>query len=92
MKTKNVWLRFPPTDMAEAISRATLSRLAACVGMTETKTTHYALKLLAQKELPAYEPDEGSDRRENRGYPETGSSRAHEVDQVDLILGLVRSS
>lgn len=59
MKTRNIWLHFPPTDTATAISRATLSRLAACVGMSETKTIHYALKLLSQKESTAYEPDDG---------------------------------
>lgn len=59
MKTRNIWLHFPPTDTADAISRTTLSRLAACVVMTETETIHYALKLLVQKELPTYGPDEG---------------------------------
>lgn len=59
MNTKNIWLRFPPVDAADAISRATLSRLAAHLGMSETETVHRALKLLAKEVLPAYEPDDG---------------------------------
>jgi hypothetical protein len=59
MKTKNIWLRFPPVDATDAISRATLSRLAAHLGMSETETVHHALKLLTKEVLPAYEPDDG---------------------------------
>ena len=59
MKTKNVWLRFPPTDTADAIGRATLTRLADRLGMSETETIHHALKQLAKEDIPAYEPDDG---------------------------------
>ncbi len=59
MKTKNIWLRFPPTDTIDAIDRATLLRLAARLGMSEVETIHYALKQLAKEEVPAYEPDDG---------------------------------
>lgn len=55
----NIWLCFPPTDTADAIGRATLSRLAARLGMSEVVTIHYALKQLAKEEIPAYEPDDG---------------------------------
>jgi hypothetical protein len=59
MKPNNIWLRFPPTDTADAIGHATLSRLAARQGMSEIETIHYALKQLAKEEIPAYEPDDG---------------------------------
>lgn len=59
MKTRNIRLHFPRTDTADAISRATLALLAARHGMSEAKTVHYALKQLAKKESPAYEPDDG---------------------------------
>jgi len=59
MNTKNIWFRFPPVDAANAISRATLSRLADRLGMSEVETIHYALTQLVKEELPAYEPDDG---------------------------------
>ncbi len=59
MKTKNIWLRFPPVDAADAISRATLLRLVTRLWMSETETVHHALKQLAKEVLPAYEPDDG---------------------------------
>ncbi len=59
MKTKNIWLRFPSTDTANAISRARLLQLATRLGMSEIETIHYALKLLAKEVSPAYEPDDG---------------------------------
>lgn len=59
MKTKNIWLRFPPADAGDAISRASLLRLATRLGMSETETAHHALKQLAKEVLPAYEPDDG---------------------------------
>jgi hypothetical protein len=59
MKTKNIWLCFPPADAADAISRATLTRLAFRLGMTEVELIHYALMQLAKEALPAYEPDDG---------------------------------
>ncbi len=59
IKASNIWLRFPPADTGDAIGRATLSRLAARLGMSEVETIHYALKQLAKEEIPAYEPDDG---------------------------------
>jgi hypothetical protein len=59
MKTRKIWLHFPYTDTAGAISRATLSQLATRLGKSEVETIHYALKLLAREESPAYEPDDG---------------------------------
>lgn len=59
MKTKNIWLSFPPVDAADAISRATQSRLAPRLGTSKVETIHYALKQLAKEELPIYEPDVG---------------------------------
>jgi hypothetical protein len=59
MITKNIRLRFPPTDTTDAIGRDTLMRLTAHFGMSETETVHYALRKLAKEVLPAYEPDDG---------------------------------
>lgn len=59
MKTWNIRLRFPPTDATDAISRATLSRLATRLGMAEVETIHYALKQLAKEILRTYEPEDG---------------------------------
>ena len=59
MKSRHIWLRFPSVDADYAISRTTLSRLAARLGMSEVETVHYALKQLAKEKSPAYEPDDG---------------------------------
>lgn len=58
-KTKNLWLRFPSTDTAEAIGYAALTQLATRLGMSETETVHHALRQLAKEVLSAYEPDDG---------------------------------
>lgn len=59
MKTWNIRLRFPPSDETNAISRTTLSRLAARLGTAEVETIHYALKQFAKEILRTYEPDDG---------------------------------
>ncbi len=58
-KSRHIWLRFPSVDTIDTISRTTLSRLAARLGVSEVETVHYALKQLAKEKSPAYEPDDG---------------------------------
>ena len=58
-KPDQLLFRFQPVDSGNGISRATLARLAECLGFTETQVMHYALKKLAAEVLPAYEADDG---------------------------------
>jgi hypothetical protein len=41
------------------VTRATVERLAAELGLHETQVIHYASKRLATELLPSYEPDDG---------------------------------
>lgn len=52
-------VRFRPTDNRLGVTRATVERLAAELGLNETQVIHYALKRLATELLPSYEPDDG---------------------------------
>ncbi|HEX2493619.1 MAG TPA: hypothetical protein VHK24_07575 [Steroidobacter sp.] len=52
-------LRFRPADNRLGVTRATVERLAAELGLNETQVIHYALKRLATELLPSYEPDDG---------------------------------
>ena len=51
--------RLRPTDSDAGLSRETLSRLAATLGIKETQVLHYAVRQLARDVLPAYEADDG---------------------------------
>jgi hypothetical protein len=51
--------RLRPVDSDAGISRETLSRLAATLGIKETQVLHYAVRQLARDVLPAYEADDG---------------------------------
>lgn len=51
--------RLRPTDSDAGVSRETLSRLAATLGLKETQVLHYAVRQLARDVLPAYEADDG---------------------------------
>ena len=51
--------RYRATDSATGVSRKTAKRLAEHLGVDETQTIHLALRELAVKVLPQYEPDEG---------------------------------
>jgi hypothetical protein len=63
-KADSLLLRLRPTDTPNGISSATLSKLAAVLGLPETQVIHQALRKLATDVLPAYEADDGpvSDR------------------------------
>lgn len=51
--------RYRPADNLNGVSRTTVERLAAALGLNETQVIHYALKQLAKLLLPAYKPDDG---------------------------------
>lgn len=57
--TEKKLFRYRDTDNLHGVSRATVERLAAVLGLNETQVIHYALKQLAKSLLPAYKPDEG---------------------------------
>lgn len=59
-KQDQLLFRFRPVDSENGISRATLKRLAAALGVTETHAMHYALRKLATEVLPDYEADDGA--------------------------------
>ena len=51
--------RLRPSDSDAGVSRETLSKLAATLGIKETQVLHYAVRQLARDVLPAYEADDG---------------------------------
>ena len=51
--------RYRPTDSATGVTRQTARRLAEQLGVDETQAIHLALRQLALKVLPQYEPDAG---------------------------------
>ena len=57
--TDKLLLRFRSSDDRLGVTRATVSRLAQELGLSETQVIHYALKRLATDLLPTYEPDDG---------------------------------
>ena len=52
-------LMFRERDVAHAVSRRTVKRLAKLLGLNETETTLLALAQLRDRLIPAYEPDDG---------------------------------
>jgi hypothetical protein len=58
-ETEKLLLRFRTSDSRLGVTRATVERLAAELGLNETQVIHYALKRLATEVLPAYAADEG---------------------------------
>ena len=57
--TDHVLFTISTTDSEMGVSRETLSRLVATLGMNETQVLHHALRQLARAVLPAYEADDG---------------------------------
>jgi DNA-binding MurR/RpiR family transcriptional regulator len=55
----SILLRYRDTDSDYGVSRATTTRLAQTLGLSETQVIHVALAALARQELPQYEPDNG---------------------------------
>lgn len=58
-KPTSILFRFRQADSANGVSRATVTKLAECLGFSETQVLHYALQRLAKEMLPAYEADDG---------------------------------
>lgn len=55
----SILLRYRDIDSDYGISRATATRLAQTLGLSETQVIHVALATLARQELPQYEVDNG---------------------------------
>ena len=51
--------RYRPADSATGVTRRTARRLAEHLGVDETQAIHRALRELAVRVLPQYEPDNG---------------------------------
>ena len=51
--------RYRTTDSATGVTRKTAQQLAERLGVDETQAIHLALRQLAVKVLPQYEPDDG---------------------------------
>jgi len=51
--------RYRSTDSATGVTRKTAKKLAQRLGVDETQAIHHALRELAVKLLPQYEPDDG---------------------------------
>ena len=54
-----ILLRYRDTDTTFGVTRATATRLAKTLGLSETQVIHVALAHFARQNLPAYEPDDG---------------------------------
>jgi len=59
-KPSQIAFRYRASDSATGVTRATVKRLAAALGVDETQTIHLALRQLATKILPNYEADDGA--------------------------------
>lgn len=55
----SILLRYRDTDSDYGVSRATTTRLAQTLGLSETQVIHVALATFARQALPQYEPDNG---------------------------------
>ena len=51
--------RYRPVDSTTGVTRKTAKRLAEHLGVDETQVIHRALRELAMRVLPQYEPDDG---------------------------------
>ena len=58
-RNNQIAFRYRPVDSATGVSRATAKRLAARLGVDETRAMHQALHDLAVRVLPQYEQDDG---------------------------------
>lgn len=54
-----ILLRYRDKDSAFGVTRATATRLAGTLGLSETQVIHVALAHFARQNLPRYEPDDG---------------------------------
>lgn len=88
---EQIAFRYRATDTDTGVTRDTVMRLAAHLGVDETDAIHMALQALAAKLLPPYEADDGplSDEqmrqiRELVPQGDNGSVRSSLVD-IDLL-------
>ncbi|MFM9885193.1 MAG: hypothetical protein ACKVQT_19385 [Burkholderiales bacterium] len=58
--TNQIAFRYRTTDSVTGITRETAKRIAERLGVDETQAIHLALRELALKVLPQYEPDDGT--------------------------------
>ena len=56
---EQIAFRYRVADSATGVTRDTVKRVAAQLGVDETQAIHLALRKLAVKLLPQYESDEG---------------------------------
>ena len=56
---EQIAFRYREVDSPAGVSRETAKRLAETLGVDETQVIHRALRELAVKVLPQYEPDDG---------------------------------
>lgn len=54
-----ILLRYRETDTTFGVTRATATRLARTLSLSEIQVIHVALAHFARQNLPAYEPDDG---------------------------------
>ncbi len=66
--------RYCEVDTPMGVSRETAKRLSVLLGLDETQTIHLAMRQLADKHLPQYEPD-------------NGMVTARQVDQIRRAAG-----
>ncbi len=59
VKASAVLLRYRDADTAFGVSRATATRLAETLGLSETQVIHLALAQFARQTLAGYEVDDG---------------------------------
>lgn len=57
--SNQIAFRYRPTDSATGVTRETAKRLAEQLGVDETQAIHLALREMAVRTLPQYEPDDG---------------------------------
>ncbi len=58
-QNNQIAFRYRTVDSATGVSRETVKRLAAQLGVDETQAIHQALRELAVRVLPQYEKDDG---------------------------------
>jgi len=58
-RAAGILLRYREKDSAYGVSRATATKLAENLGLTETQVIHVAMANLARQTLPRYEADNG---------------------------------
>lgn len=58
-QSDQIAFRYRSIDSAAGITRGTAQKLAKALGVDETQAIHFALREMAVRVLPQYEPDSG---------------------------------